>query len=221
MKVDKIQSKNQPSNWLQQITHECAQEYPIHLVDILPEEQVLDIGCNVGGFSRAFSSRFYNILAVDASLYNVEQYKKIHQNEILHRAAHSVDGEVLKLRKYMGNGDDDTNSGNFSTIGFVNSENNHGWRSDEYEEVTTISLESILNKVGDVGLLKVDIEGSEFDFLYQKDLSKIKYITGEFHNFLGEETQTLLFEWIEQTHDQIFSVGNGVTNHYQKMWKRR
>jgi FkbM family methyltransferase len=222
MKVEKLISKNQPQNWFDQITKECIDEYPIHLVDIDSNEKVIDMGCNVGGFSQAFNYRFHNILAIDASSYNVEQYKSRHNNEIIHKAVYSKDGEIVKLKKYMGNGDDDTNSGNFSITGFVYENNKHGFRGDEYEEVETISLESILDMVGgNIGLLKIDIEGAEVDVLCHKDLSKVNYITGEFHNFIGKENQSKLFGWIGNTHNEIYSVGDGVGSHFIKMWKRK
>ena len=221
MKVEKLISKNQPQNWFEKITNECIEEYPIHLVDIDATSQVVDMGCNVGGFSAAWGSRFNNILAIDASSYNIEQYKSIHTNTTIHKAVSSTDGEIVKLKKYMGDGEDDTNSGNFSITGFVYENNKHGFRGDEYEEVETISLETIIETVGDIGLLKIDIEGAEYDALYEKDLSKVNYITGEFHNFLGIERQTKLFEWISNTHNEIHSVGDGVGSHFIKMWKRK
>ena len=219
MKVEKLISKNQPQNWFDQITKECTEEYPIHLVDIDASEQVVDMGCNVGGFSQAFNYRFHNILAIDASSYNVEQYKSRHSHQILHKAVSSKDGEIVKLKKCMVDSDD-TNSGNFSITGFVYENNNHGWGGDEYEEVETISLETILEMVGgNIGLLKIDIEGAEVDVLCDKDLSKINYITGEFHNFIGKENQSKLFGWIGNTHNEIYSVGDGVGSHFIKMWK--
>jgi FkbM family methyltransferase len=222
MKVEKLVSKNQPQNWFDQITKECREEYPIHLVDIDAAEQVVDMGCNVGGFSEAFNYRFHNILAIDASSYNVEQYKSRHSHKILHNAVSSTNGKIVKLKKYMGDGEDDTNSGNFSITGFVYENNKHGFRGDEYEEVETISLETVLDMVGgNIGLLKIDIEGAEVDVLYNKDLSKINYITGEFHNFIGKENQSKLFGWICNTHNEIHSVGDGVGSHFIKMWKRK
>ena len=222
MKVEKLISKNQPQNWFERITQECREEYPIHLVDIDASEQVVDMGCNVGGFSEAFNYRFHNILAIDAASYNVEQYKSRHSHKILHNAVSSTNGEIVKLKKYMGDGEDDTNSGNFSITGFVYENNKHGFRGDEYEEVETISLETVLDMVGgNIGLLKIDIEGAEVDVLYSKDLSKINYITGEFHNFLGKENQTKLFDWIGNTHHQVYSFGDGVGSHFIKLWKRK
>jgi FkbM family methyltransferase len=222
MKVEKLVSNNQPSDWFDKITKECSEEYPIHLVDIDASEQVIDMGCNVGGFSQAFNYRFHNILAIDASSYNVEQYKSRHSHQILHKAVSSKNGEIVKLKKYMGDGEDDTNSGNFSITGFVYENNKHGFRGDEYEEVETISLETILEMVGgNIGLLKIDIEGAEVDVLCDKDLSKINYVTGEFHNFIGKENQSKLFGWISNTHTEIYSVGDGVGSHFIKMWKRK
>ena len=222
MKVEKLISKNQPIDWFESIKNECLYEYPINLIDMDASEQVVDAGCNVGGFSAAWGSRFNNILAIDASSYNIEQYKSVYTNPTIHKAISSKDGEIAKLKKYMGYGDDDTNSGNFSITGFVyDNADQHGFRGDEYEEVETISLETIIEMVGNIGLLKIDIEGAEYDALYEKDLSKVNYITGEFHNFLGIEKQTKLFGWIANTHDEIYSFGDGVGSHFIKMWKRK
>jgi FkbM family methyltransferase len=190
MKVEKLISKNQPQNWFEKITQECGWEYPIHLVDIDSAEKVIDMGCNVGGFSEAFNHRFNNILAIDAASYNVEQYKSRHPHTILHKAVSSKDGELVKLKKYMGYGDDDTNSGNFSITGFVyDNADQHGFRGDEYEEVETISLETILDMVGDIGLLKIDIEGAEVDVLNEitdENLLSLRCVSCEFHKTYEE-----------------------------------
>lgn len=221
MKVKKLIAKNQNEGWFERITEECKREYPIYLMGELGEDElVIDCGCNVGGFAEAYNSRFKNFLAIDASSYNVEEYKKHHKHKVIHTALSAKDGEVVELRKYMGNGDDDTNSGNFGITGFVSAGNNHGYRSEDYEEVTTTSLETILKGIDEVGLLKVDIEGAEYDFLLNKDLSKIKWITGEFHNFLGDEKQIELFNWIGKTHEEVYSEGTGIDSHFQKAWRR-
>ena len=223
MKVEKLMATNQPSDWFDRITRECMNEYPIHLVDIEPTELVVDAGCNVGGFTQAFQYRFHNILAIDASSYNIEQYQSRHRFPTLHKALYSENGKVLQLKKYMGDGDDDTNSGNFSITGFVNESNKHGYRDDEYEEVETINLEKIYEKLGDIGLLKIDIEGAEWDVLYKKDLSRIKYITGEFHNWLfqTDDRGVELLDWIRETHEELYSNGDGINSHYIKLWKRK
>jgi len=222
MKVDKLISVNQPEGWFERITDECTKEYPIHLMeDIERDELVIDAGCNVGGFAEAYKWRFGNFLAIDASSYNIEQYQSHHHHPTLHKALYSVDGEIVKLKKFITNqGANDTNSGNFSISEHITA-NGDGWFIKDWEEVQTISLETILNGIESVGLLKVDIEGAEYDFLLNKDLSKIKWITGEFHNFLGKVKQYELFNWIGQTHEEVYTEGNGVETHYQKAWKRK
>jgi FkbM family methyltransferase len=224
MKVDKLIARNQHEGWFERVTAECAMEYPIHLItDINKDELVIDAGCNVGGFVEAFKSRFNKFLSIDASSYNIEQYQSHHHHPTIHKALYSVDGEVVKLRKYMGDGDNDSNSGNFGITGFVNEGNNHGYRSEEYEEVQTLSLETILKDIEEVGLLKIDIEGGEYEFLYNKDLSKIKWITGEFHNWLFQfgDRGVELLEWIGKTHDEVHSDGDGNNSHYVKLYKRK
>jgi FkbM family methyltransferase len=228
-------ANNQSLEWFEKITNECAREYPMHLVDIEPNELVIDAGCNVGGFAAAFKNKFNRMIAIDASSYNVEEYKKNHHHPILHKALTKESGKHAQLRKYIGDGDDDTNSGNFGITGFVNDNNNHGYRSEDYEEVETMSLEELIERISiydwkmptlppsEIGLLKIDIEGSEFDFLYKKDLSKIKYITGEFHNWLFQfnDLGVELLDWISQTHDEVYSEGDGINSHYIKLYKRR
>lgn len=218
MKVDKLMANNQPSDWLNTVTREC-QAYPIDLVDIERDELVLDIGANVGGFWKAWGHRFDNWHLVEPSVYNCEQIlTNGYKGSYSRNAVSSTSGDVLKLMKYMA-GDNDTLSGNFGTSEFVNEGNGHGWQG-EYEEVVTLSLED-LQKGREIGLLKIDCEGAEYDFLIDKDLSKIKYIVMELHNFLGGVKQKQLMTHIENTHKDIYSDGNGVDSHFVKLWKRK
>jgi FkbM family methyltransferase len=220
MKVDKLMANNQPSDWFETVTREC-QAYPIDSVDIEKDELVLDIGANVGGFWNAWKWRFDNWHLVEPSVYNCEQIRANgYEGPYSRNAVGKTSGEVVKLQKYWGDGDNDTLSGNFGTQQFVNGENGHGWQG-EYEEVITLSLEDVV-KDREVGLMKIDCEGAEFDFLYKKDLSKIKYIVGEFHNFLFQydDRGVELIDWIKQTHDEIYTQGD-INSHYVKLFKRK
>lgn len=218
MKVDKLVANNQPSNWLDIVTSECG-HYPIHLLKISKEDLVLDVGGNVGGFYRAWSSISHNWEMVEPSTYNCEQIRKNTPITPIQRAVYHTSNETLKLQKYWGDGDNDTLSGNFGTTQYLNQTNNHGWKG-EYEEVSTISFEDVV-KGREVGLLKIDCEGAEYDFLMNKELSTIQYIVGEFHNFLGKEKQDLLFGYINKTHTEIYTEGNGVDSHFVKLWQRK
>ena len=222
MKVEKLISNNQPSDWLDKVTREC-QAYPIDMVDMDADELLIDVGSNVGGFLNAWPYRFNRVWVVEPSKYNFEQFyknidaKKYAEFRYSRNAVGKKSGEVLKLQKYWA-GENDTVSGNFGTQQFV-SDNGHGWQG-EYEEVIALSFEDVI-KGADVGLLKIDCEGAEYDFLMGKDLSKVKWIVGEFHNFLGGVKQMELFTHIKQTHEQIYSEGDGNTSHFVKLFKRK
>lgn len=216
MRVEKLMANNQPKDWFRDVTLECL-HYPIGLVDIERDELILDIGANVGGFWNAWKDRFNNWHLVEPSVYNCEQIiANGYNGELTNKAVSSTSGDVLKLMKYMA-GENDTLSGNFGTSEFVNEGNGHGWQGD-YEEVQTISLEDLQND-REIGLLKVDCEGAEYDLLMGKDLSKVKFIVMELHNFLGGVKQKKLMTHIENTHTEIHSDGNGVDSHFVKLWK--
>jgi FkbM family methyltransferase len=218
MKVEKLIANNQPADWFEKVTREC-QSYPMNLVDIEADELVLDIGANVGGFWNAWKWRFHNWHLVEPSDYNCEQITANgYEGSYSHNAVGSKSGEIVKLQKYWA-GENDTLSGNFGTTAFVNDSNGHGWQGD-WEEVITLSFEDI-TKNQPIGLLKVDCEGAEYDFLMGKDLSGIKYIVMEMHNFLGGVKQKELMVHIENTHKEIYSEGDGNTSHYIKLWKRK
>ena len=219
MKVEKLIANNQPENWFETVTREC-QQYPIHLVDIEKDELVLDIGGNVGGFWNAWKFRFDNWHLVEPSVYNCEQIRlNGYEGSYSRNAVGSTSGQVLKLMKYFGDGDNDTLSGNFGTQQYVNEGNGHGWQG-VWEECITLSFSDV-TKNREIGLLKIDCEGGEYDFLIDSDLSKIKYIVMELHNFLGGVKQKQLMTHIEQTHTEIYSDGNGVDSHFVKLWKRK
>ena len=219
MKVEKLTTKGQPSNWFEIVTNECRY-YPIHLVDIQNNELVVDIGANVGGFYQAWKDKFQNWIAVEASSLNCELYRQNTGRDVeIKKAVWNKSGEILKLQGYKGDDGIDTPSGNFGVTEYVNKANKHGWHGD-YEEVETISFEDFIGDK-EIGLLKIDCEGAEYEFLMGADVSNIKYIVMELHNFLGKEKQTNLIKSIEKTHTEIYNEGNGVESHYVKLWKRK
>jgi len=219
MKVEKLMANNQPNNWLNTVTNECG-KYPINLVDIEKDELVLDIGANVGGFWNAWKWRFDNWHLVEPSKYNCQQIRDNgYDGSFSRNAVGRTSGEFLKLMKYWGDGDNDTLSGNFGTTEFINDVNGHGWKGD-YEECITLSFSDV-TKNQEIGLLKIDCEGAEYDFLIDADLNKVKYIVMELHNFIGVVKQRELMAHIEQTHYEIYSEGDGNASHYVKLWKRK
>jgi FkbM family methyltransferase len=216
MKVEKLIANNQPADWYDTVTREC-QAYPIDSVDIQKDELVLDIGANVGGFWNAWKWRFDNWHLVEPSVYNCEQIRlNGYDGSYSRNAVGSTSGQVVRLMKYMA-GEDDTLSGNFGTQEFVNGENGHGWQG-EWEECITLSFKDLIRD-REVGLLKIDCEGAEYDFLIHAELSGVKYIVMELHNFLGGVKQKQLMTHIENTHTEIHSEGDGRDSHFVKLWK--
>lgn len=229
---------NNEKNWYSVVTSECL-GYPIPAETI---KNCLDVGCNVGGFVNAWKSRIQKFYCIDASEYNIEQAVNNHKDMVdvderiffIHSAVHSKSGETLFLRPYQ-YGENCSNSGSFGTTNFVYKSNGHGWvDGDLKEEVSTISLEDVLEDAllffgeEEIDLMKIDIEGAEYDFLFNKDLSKIKWISGEIHNFLskmpsdenGIDRNTALHNHILKTHTLEYSGGDGVDTHFVRLYKR-
>lgn len=234
MKVDKLICKSQPSNWLQTITNECL-SYPIQGMILNKEDLVVDVGANVGGFANAWGHISNNWYLVEPSKYNQEEIEKNLEGfnyKLFKNAVGDVSGKILKLQKFMNPSEEspsiDTPSGNMGVSGWTDKNNNHGWQGD-YEEVESISFKDLIGE-REVGLLKVDCEGSEYEFLMNCDLANIKYIVMELHNFLGQHKQKELCAWIEKTHNEVFSTGGQVIsssysdddpakyNHHLKVW---
>jgi hypothetical protein len=83
--------------------------------------------------------------------------------------------------------------------------------------------------VSEIDLLKVDIEGAEYDFLMNKDLSSFKYIVMELHNFLskmesevdGKNRSEALHNHISKTHIIKISKGDGIHTHFNRLYMRK
>lgn len=227
MKLQKLTTQN-PSNWLNLLLSEC-QQYPLHNIKFDQNALLVDTGSNVGAFTLTWGKYFDKIICVEPSKSNFETLieNTLSMKEkitYINKAVSSEDDMILKLMKYTHANGEDTTSGNYGVVNFVNETNNHGWKeSTGYESVDTISIEGILKMtLGKIDLLKVDVEGSEYDFLFEKDLSNIEYITMELHNFLKPlGKQQPLMDHILKTHNEIYTEGDGVTGHFIKLWKKK
>lgn len=218
MKLKKLISKNQPHNQLQLDQLEW-ESYPLGRVHIGKDEMVLDIGANVGGFYHAWKHKFHNWYLVEASTYNCEQLESNgYTGKYSKNAVGSKTGEILKLQAYKQNGND-TSSSSFGTTGFISEVTGDGWQGD-YEEVIAISFEDV-TEGKKIGLLKVDVEGAEYDFLMGAKLQNIPYVLVEIHNFLDIKLKSALIKSIEKTHKEIHSKGDGVNSHFIKLYEKR
>lgn len=168
----------------------------------------VDAGCNIGDFEMNHGNRFDKYVCFDVFEENINECIK-NTKEI------GVDAEVNKLAVWsesdvfinvMAYEPWDTKNlqhwGNSGNVGCVewNGERGEGWKQENVIDlVRTISIDSIIEQYGNINLLKVDVEGSEYQFLLGKDLSKINYIVGEFH--FGDDKKKELTDWISKTHD--------------------
>jgi hypothetical protein len=82
---------------------------------------------------------------------------------------------------------------------------NKDWTNNIVNKVKSISLEEIYGIVNNqiIDYMKIDCETSEYSFLLNKDLSKLKYIGIELHHHIGFNKYDELLNWIKKTHDLI------------------
>jgi FkbM family methyltransferase len=190
----------------------------------------VDVGANVGAFTINYHHLFNKIYAIEASKNNAKLCRRnckkhnVKNAEIINKAVGKNDDETVELKMYCTEDENEIcNSGSYGVINFQWGKDGHGWRDTKYnEKVKTISLEKILKKTGPIDCLKVDIEGSEYEFLYEKDLSQIDFIFMEFHNFLVEQEKDLEFlKWISKSHFLLSRWERRADIHQDLVFKRK
>tara|TARA_Y100001963_G_scaffold158233_1_gene257153 strand:+ start:2948 stop:3613 length:666 start_codon:yes stop_codon:yes gene_type:complete len=210
--------------WTNRIVQECQFDYPINKYLQGKKNTCVDAGANVGGFIINYHYMFENIYAYEPSTININQCRAnleerdIKNANLFHAAVGKTEGDTVKLKKH----NNTENCGSFGTVDFKY-ENGHGWTDEGgTEEVSTVSLESIISEVGNVDVLKVDIEGAEHDFLFQKDLTKVDFIFMEIHNFLIDlGVQSELVDWISRTHMLLTPYDPNFKDYHQHLVFRR
>jgi FkbM family methyltransferase len=159
-------------NWVEIRINDVKESYCVP--EGIQNDICVDIGGNVGAFSIVHSKDFKRIIAFEPSTYSSSEYQKnmnvnnLNNVEVIQLAVSDVSNKILHLKPWLfGN-----LSGNASTI------NSEQWDDNTYEEVQSISLEDIFEKynISRINYLKVDCEGGEYDFLMNKDLTKIDYL---------------------------------------------
>jgi FkbM family methyltransferase len=181
----------------------------------------VDAGTNIGDFPINFRNKFDKYVCYDVFDENIEE-AKLNTNELgldiqIHKlAVWDESNKEIDVMAYVPWDTKDTNHfGNSGNVGCIEyeGERGEGWKKDNsIGLVSTISLESIIETYGEINLLKVDVEGSEYMFLQNKDLTKVNWIAMELHGDVEKQEQ--LIEWINKTHT--------IVNEYDniKIWKR-
>lgn len=196
---------SEPERWKTFIIKEATYNIPEECYSGL----CVDAGCNIGDFPINHGNRFDRYICYDVFQENVDQCidntKDLDINiEVFKVAVWSHTDVDLPVMAYKPNYTDDLehfgNSGNIGCIKYAGPAG-EGWYIDNtIDIVKTISIDDIINKYGTINLLKIDVEGSEYEFLLNKDLTKINYIVGEIH-YRPEFSSKLLIDWISKTHD--------------------
>ena len=141
---------------------------------------VVDLGCNDGSFVKSISKIFdnYTGYCVDAD----KQFSSIGDN--LHFDNFLMSNQSFKKEKFYLN----PNNTGASSKYFTFDENN-------YRLVQTITLKDYYNykNIDKVDILKIDIEGAEFDILDSNTINFLskntKQICVEFHDFLTKDNR--------------------------------
>ena len=199
----------EPEKWKKKIVAEAQYKLP----DDCRGGICIDAGCNIGDFIINHKNRFDKYICYDVFQENIDEAIKNTKDfnvdaEFILKAVWSKSNEVINVYGYNPCNSDNLNhfgnSGNISVHSTEPGAHGEGWKPENtIGSVETISLEEIIETYGTINLLKIDVEGSEYDFLLDKDLSKINFITGEFHR---EPSDILrIVEHIKKTHNVVSS----------------
>ncbi len=133
-------------------------------------ETVVDAGANVGMFSLVASRHAKRVIAIEPDPIN---YRVLDLNL---KANEIANVEALNAALWTQDGEISFATGSHATDGSVSS-NGEGNLT-----VNSVSLETIVDRYGDIDLLKLDIEGAEEDVLPATDvLPRVRRIVAELH----------------------------------------
>jgi len=206
---------NDPTNWLTTRINGVKKAYYV------PDEfngfgVAVDVGANVGGFPIVNHNKFEKIYCFEPAEYtyneclkNIEMFDNV---KLYKYAVSNKSGDKIKLKAYKAS----NYSGNASTY------DDDRWDDNNYEMVETITIEDIYEIIGtkEIDYLKVDCEGSEYNLLMNKDLSKIKYISVEIHIQLKEKLSKLI-DYLKKYFDVLIDLNDGITMHKEMTFKNK
>lgn len=209
---------NDKERWKEFILREARYELPAECKGGL----CIDAGTNIGDFPMNFGNRFDKYICYDVFDENIEEAGNNTKDlgldiQIHKRAVWDTSNQFIDVMAYVPWDTLDTNHfGNSGNVGCVEfeGERGEGWKKENsIGLVSTISLETIVETYGEINLLKVDVEGSEYLFLQNKDLSRVHWIAMELHS--EEDKKLALINWINNTHTIVKEYDS------IKIWKRK
>ncbi len=161
-----------------------------------------DIGGNFGDFTGKYYSFFNKIYIIEPQIdlyqHINERFKNISNVIPLNRAAWSLSDIELEMVSHSNT--------DLGSVGVKSELINKDWTNNLVNKVKSISIEEIYNLVDNkiIDYIKIDCETSEYALLYDKNLSKLRYIGIELHHHIGIDKYHALINWIKMTHELIF-----------------
>lgn len=169
----------------------------------------IDLGCNIGFFTMENFRNFDNLYSIDASYENFVitlrkvLFENLKNNEAknvscFNLAAAKETGKIIKIYRHDFNGE--SVSPMTVTDMFTSQYSNWIESRETFHNVMSISLEGLYEffKIDYIDYLKMDIEGAEYEFLLDKDLSKVGCLALELHGTLGAEMKDKMKKHLDQ-----------------------
>ncbi len=156
-------------------------ERNIYAAEIKRGDLVLDIGAHIGLFSIYAATLGARVLAFEPDPRNLEVFR-----DNLAMNGFSKEVSVTQAAVWTERG--------FKEMYFTRNAGNNSFYSFgswvHLAEVRCVSFNEILDGIdGDVQVVKMDIEGTEYDIIREADLSRVRQICLEYHTHSGLEAR--------------------------------
>jgi len=179
-------------------------EYPQKYFPRNNRPVIVDVGANIGLFSLYCFNEIKKlnpiIYAIEASL---ENFKYLEKNIKINNAKNNI--KICNLAIYSKDGLGKINkNGDYDSF-FVSERIT---KDDKFEDIELVRLETFCsrNNVKSIDLLKIDIEGGEYDVL-QKSIEFIKNSTKsifiEFHDMGGEKNSKKMINYLKDNNFEL------------------
>lgn len=162
-----------PGTWDQDIFN-CVYLQNEYSITNFKGKVVVDVGAHIGSFSLlAADNGAKSVHAYEPCANNFELLVKNAQGTLIEShnlALHATNGLAVKMDRCPVK----ENTGGSNTM---------LCEKHETVEAVTISLDTVIEKLGHIDILKCDCEGAEFDMLFGcNNLDKVDVIVGEYHD---------------------------------------
>ena len=176
-------------------------------IPIGADDVIVDIGAHIGAFAVRAAKLAHrgHVYAYEASSKNFAtllQNQQLNCLENLHIENKAVLDRHGRIPLYIPGGN--------GALGSVLQETSS---SMEMVHATTLSDLIVEHSIGQVDFLKVDVEGAEYDILFNcspETLAKVRYVAMEYHEFVGDTRSHLDLVDLLNSHGFKVTVERGV-----------